>query len=122
MPRTVEIPDVGVVEFPDEMTDDDVASAIERDILAPAEPAGNPSGLTPEQTVGSLNTLWKAPEAIQEGRRRELLPAVNVPGWVGSALVRGSLPVGAMLPEEVATAAGGALAETASGLTSQNAI
>ncbi len=33
MPKLVEIPDVGVVEFPDDMSDDDIGSTIEKDIL-----------------------------------------------------------------------------------------
>jgi hypothetical protein len=33
MPKLVEIPDVGVVEFPDDMADEDISSSIETDIL-----------------------------------------------------------------------------------------
>lgn len=39
MPRTVTVPGVGDVEFPDDMSDTDVSAAIQRDVLPHAKPA-----------------------------------------------------------------------------------
>jgi hypothetical protein len=83
MPQRIDVPGMGIVEFPDGMSDDDMAAAIQRNMPAPAgaEPQGPPdersfldkagskvgSFLNPPPTVAGVRDIIKgAPQAASE--------------------------------------------------------
>lgn len=113
---TVNIPNVGVVAFPDEMSQEDIATAIEKDIIAPkGEPTEAPKK-DPESSglLGGLAAVGEAMRHNQLPKSNE--PAVTVPrfgepGTItrGVSEVVSGLVEGATTPENI-VALGTALA------------
>lgn len=133
---SVEIPDVGTIDFPDSMTEEQISKAIETDILkspakAEAPVAENPATTTaPPPQKGFLATLADyigqgqagSEELARQGSKEAVKmmdePLVNV----SPEGVRRTLPVLERLGSEGAQGAAEALAGTVTGLTTPTSI
>jgi hypothetical protein len=85
VPRQVEIPQVGIVEFPDSMSDDQITQAIQRDILKPVKIPGSEAwegGRIPGVGIPRVDV-----REVSEGLATQLPSAISVPAFtVGKGL------------------------------------
>lgn len=86
MPQIVDIPNVGRVNFPDNMTPEQIAQAIERDIL----PAGNPSAHPFQSDAAYAQSMRNAAEPVEQ-------PTPSVMARMG----RGMMDIGQGLTQRV---------------------
>ena len=82
MPKTVDIEGVGLVDFPDEMSETDISSAIDNEITAPRTPEGEVIGRG-DQPIRQLGIR----ESILQSRAGRAIfgpPAIEREGrWLG---------------------------------------
>jgi hypothetical protein len=129
MPQIIEVPGHGQVEFPDGMSDGDIATAIRRNMMIPKEPsavdrAGRVAGLGARAvTQGVLGLPVMVGDAVNQGVNlgikginavagTDIQPRASVQDGFQSLMNNAGLPEPQTMPERFATGVTSALAGT----------